>query len=109
MSSELFHLIGHALRPLDTMAQRDKPKPKPVPAPTHWSEFTLEDAGWCLHLGYTASGDPADDGDIRIVRIILNTGQRDISLAPADLDRDTFFACEEQCREEWRASYEVQP
>jgi hypothetical protein len=95
-----FDIVDHALKPLAT--------PAPV-APTHWSEFTLEDAGWCLHLGYTVAGDPHDDGEITIRKIVLNTGQRDIDLTPADLDRDTFFACEEQCREEWRTSYEAQP
>ncbi len=84
-------------------------KPEPKPQPTHRSDFTLNDCGWVLVLGYTVAGDPHDDGDITIRKIVLNTGQQDVELAAADLDRDTWLACEEQCREEWRASYEVKP
>ena len=90
-------------RVFDAILGTPKAAPIAKPQPQRWSEFTLEDAGWCLHLGYDASGDPFDDGDITIRKIVLNTGQRDIDLTAADLDKDTFFACEEQCREEWRA------
>jgi hypothetical protein len=98
MSSELFQMIGHALAPLSAQADMK----------LHWTEYDLE-YGWCLHLGYSASGDPDDDGDISISRVILNTGQREVTLAAADLDSATWFGCEEACREDWRKSYEVQP
>ena len=93
---------------------RPKPTPtvRPVPLPDsalHWAEFPLNERGWCLHLGYTFAGDPDDDGDIEIVKILLNTGYQGISLTHLDLDKDTFFACEEQCRDEWRKSCEEQP
>ena len=88
------------------MAPKAKPQPRPAPVPTHWSQpFPLNDCGWFLELGFTTEGDPFDDGDITIRKIVLNTGQRDIDLTAADLDKDTFFACEEQCGEEWRGIY----
>ncbi len=108
MTAELFDLVSHALRPVDVMNQRSKPRAA-RDAALRWAEFPLNERGWCLHLGYAFAGDPDDDGDITIHKIVLNTGQRDIDLTPADLDGDTFFACEEQCREEWRASYEDRP
>ena len=73
-----------------------------------WTEYALE-YGWTLHLGYSTAGDVYDDGDISIRRVILNTGQREVDLAAADLDSATWFGCEETCREDWRKSYEVQP
>jgi len=85
----------------------DRPIPPPDSA-LHWTEYDLE-YGWTLHLGYSSAGDPDDDGDISISRVILNTGQREVTLTAADLDSATWFGCEEACREDWRKSCEVQP
>jgi hypothetical protein len=81
----------HATAPLDDAGLR-------------WTEMPLEDGGWCLHLGYVASGDPEDDGVVILRRIVLNTGQREVSLTYADLDRDLYYSAEEACREHWRSS-----
>ncbi len=114
--SDLFNILGHALAPLDTMAQRDKPLQNPsAPGPTpvepdlRWCKFPLNERGWCLHLGYTTSGDPFDDGDVDLRRIVLNTGYRNVKMWHPDLDNETWLAALEHCREDWQKSYEVQP
>ena len=92
MSSELFQMIGHALAPLSAQADMK----------LHWTQLPMNDCGWCLHLGYSRSGDPFDDGTVGVERIILNTGQRDINLQPAELDADTWNACGDQCLTDWQ-------
>ena len=86
--------ILHATAALDA--------PMPADRDLHWTEFQLNDCGWCLHLGYSRDGDPFDDGIVRLVRIVLNTGQRDVSLTAADLDANTYSCCVDQCLTDWQ-------
>ena len=111
--SELFGMLTHALRPLDVMAQRDKPqvaKAEKADKDLRWHEIDdLGDRNWCLQVGYSVEWDDGN-AEIWVFKVYLNTGQRDLELQLNEVDLRSIEAAiqiEEQARRDAEASERV--